>query len=141
MTFYDKCKKRYIEEVIHEYKDRKLITSSGRVVRNRKQAIAIALSMAQRRCKLKNNSLKQVEKKVLRFLVDDDRKISLERIPLTNVIETRILIRNLIDDGKKAKAKKYSKLLEKRIKKAEKKGILVTDNINKELRRVSRMFE
>lgn len=90
---------------------------------------------------MKNNSLKQVEKKVLRFLVDDDRKISLERIPLTNVIETRILIRNLIDDGKKAKAKKYSKLLEKRIKKAEKKGILVTDNINKELRRVSRMFE
>lgn len=141
MSSYDKCKKKYIEKIIKEYEGGKLKTNSGKKVKDRKQAIAIALSIAQKKCKITDKSLKAIEKKVRKFLVEDNRKISLERIPLTNVIETRLLIKNLIKDKKKSKAKKYSILLKKRIQDAEKKGISRTDNINSELRKVSRMVK
>ena len=44
------CKKKKIKTVMHEFKYKKLRSSSGKKVINRKQAIAIALSMANKYC-------------------------------------------------------------------------------------------
>lgn len=43
------CKKRIISNVMREYK-KKILKTHDRTVRSRKQALAIALSMANRRC-------------------------------------------------------------------------------------------
>lgn len=56
--------------------------------------------MAQDKCKYTNKDLKQVETKVNKFLLDDDRKISQSRVPLTNVIETQVLIEKFLKDNK-----------------------------------------
>ena len=110
-------------------------------VKKRNQAVAIALSMAQRNCKYTKKDLREVEEKVMIFLKKDKRKISEKRIPLTNVIETRILIKNYIKMGKKAKAKKLYKLLMLRvIKNAEKKGIRKDSNILKEVNKIKKLI-
>jgi hypothetical protein len=140
MTIYDECRQEYMSTVLHEFKKKKLKLQNGDRVKSKRQAIAIALSMAQRKCRIGSRSLKAIEKKVIKFLTNDTRKISSDRIPLTNVIETRLLVKNLLKDGKKARANKYEKLLLARIKKANKKGIFVTENIKKELRKISRML-
>lgn len=45
------CKDKKISKVMEEYKKGKLKTSYGEKVKEQKQAIAIALSEAQRKCK------------------------------------------------------------------------------------------
>lgn len=44
---YSEKAKEKIEEVMHEYKDEKLQSSSGEKVTNQKQAVAIAISEAK----------------------------------------------------------------------------------------------
>ena len=75
----------------------------------------------------------EVEKKIMMFLKEDDRKISKTRVPLTNVIETRVYIKNILKKGEKSKAKKIYKLLLQRIINAGKKGIKIDQNIFEEL--------
>jgi hypothetical protein len=45
-----KCISKKVRKVMHEYKGHHLKMSSGKKVSKRKQAIAIALSMARKRC-------------------------------------------------------------------------------------------
>jgi hypothetical protein len=96
--------------------------------------------MAQRNCKYTKKDLREVEEKVMMFLKKDKRKISEKRIPLTNVIETRILIKNYFKMGKKTKAKKLYKLLMLRIIKAEKSGIKIPPNILKEVSSIKKLL-
>lgn len=140
MDSYTECKQEYIRAVMREFKKKQLKLRNGDRVTSKRQAIAIALSMAQRKCKIGTKSLKAIEKKVIKFLTNDTRKISGDRIPLANVIETRLLIKNLLKMKDKHRAMKYEKLLIARIKKANRKGIYVTDNIKKELRTINRML-
>ena len=101
-------------------------------VKNKKQAIAIALSMAQHKCKYTQKDYKQIEDKVMMFLKNDDRKISQKRVPLTNVIETKLLIKKYMKTNKN-KAKTLYKLLLKRIISAGAKGIKINEAIFDEL--------
>lgn len=48
MTKYDKKAQEKIEKVLHEFKEGKLKSSSGKKVTNRKQAIAIGISEARK---------------------------------------------------------------------------------------------
>ena len=105
-------------------------------VKKKNQAIAIALSMAQRNCKHTRKDLREVEEKVMNFLKNDKRKISKKRIPLTNVIETRILIKNYIKSNKKSKSKKLYKLLLNRIMKAKKNNIKISLNVIQEVNKI-----
>ena len=50
-TSYDQCYKNKVSTVMHEYKRGELKTSVGRKVKNHRQAVAIALSVASRHCK------------------------------------------------------------------------------------------
>ena len=85
------CKNKYIDETMKEYESKKLKISGKRIVKDRKQVIAIALNIAERKCKYTTNDYKLLKEKVKKFLFDDDRKISDKKVPLTNVIESRIL--------------------------------------------------
>ena len=126
---YEKCRQKYLDKILDEFENKQLKLRNNKKVKDRKQAIAIALSMAQDKCKYTNKDLKQVEIKVNKFLLDDDRKISKSRVPLTNVIETQVMIDKFLKDNKKAKAKKYAFLLNQRIFSAMKNEINIPKNI------------
>jgi hypothetical protein len=134
---YETCRYKYMDSTMKEFESGKLKLANNKRVKKRTQAIAIALSLAQRKCKYTDKELKQVEEKVMNFLKSDTRKISKDRVPLTNVIETRILIKNYIKMGKKKRANDLYKLLLKRIIKAGKDGIKITQNIYDELHKVN----
>ena len=76
----------------------------------------------------------------MEFLTHDDRKISLNKIPLTNVIETKILIKNLIKNNKKSRANKLTLLLYNRITQAAIKNITITKNIWQELNEINQII-
>lgn len=137
---YDKCREKFLAQILGEYEKGKLKMRNDKKVKKRNQAIAIALSMAQRNCKYTKKDLREVEEKVMMFLKTDKRKISEKRIPLTNVIETRILIKNYLKVGKKTKAKKLYKLLMLRIIKAEKSSIKISPNILKEVSSIKKLI-
>ncbi|HRN96380.1 MAG TPA: DUF6496 domain-containing protein [Candidatus Levybacteria bacterium] len=48
MTQYSKKAQAKVGKVMHEYKEEKLISGSGKEVKNRKQAVAIGLSEARK---------------------------------------------------------------------------------------------
>lgn len=138
---YDNCKEKFLSQILGEYKRGELKMRNNKKVKKRTQAIAIALNMAQRNCKYYKKNLKEVEEKVMMFLKKDNRKISEKKIPLTNVIETKILIKNYIKMKKKSKAKSIYKLLMLRIINAGKKGIPLTKNIFKEVSDIQKMLK
>ena len=137
---YEKCRESFLETIMDEFKNKKLKDRSGKIIKNRKQAIAIALDSAQRKCKHTDKELKTVEKKIMEFLTHDDRKISQNKIPLTNVIETKILIKNLIKNNKKSRANKLTLLLYNRITQAAIKNITITKNIWQELNEINQII-
>jgi hypothetical protein len=130
------CKQKYVDETMKEFESRKLKVSGKRIVKDRKQAIAIALNIAERKCKYTTNDYKLLKEKVNDFLFEDDRKISEKKVPLTNVIETRILYEYYI----KRKDYKNSKIIRegllKRIIDAGRKGITINKNIFNELNKL-----
>jgi hypothetical protein len=137
---YNDCRDKFLEDIMKEFKEGKLKLRNGKKVVDRRQAIAIALSMAQSNCKYTKKDLEQVEKKVMMFLKEDTRKISENRVPLTNVIETKVLMKNLIKMGQKLKAHKLYMLLIKRIVKAGTDGIKIDQNIFEEMNEMSKLI-
>jgi hypothetical protein len=138
---YEKCREKFLSQILGEYERGKLKMRNDKKVKKRNQAIAIALSMAQRNCKYTKKDLKEVEDKVMLFLKKDKRKISEKRLPLTNVIETKILIKNYLKMNKKSKAKELYKLLMIRIIDAGKDGINITKNIFDEVYEIKKMLK
>jgi hypothetical protein len=130
---YDKCREKNISDTLTLFKQKKLKSSGDKYVKDRKQAIAIALNNAKYNCKYSKKDYEKIFDKVREFLYNDDRKISKKRIPLTNVIETIILIKKFIKSDKKSKAKRLKHDLIFRIIKSGKDGIKVSKNIFNEL--------
>jgi ATP:corrinoid adenosyltransferase len=71
---YIECRKKTIEEVMREFKQGKLKSSSGKKVTSDKQAIAIALSMAQQ-CSFSKSEANEIYKNNLKKL--DEGKLNL----------------------------------------------------------------
>ena len=130
---YNKCREKTVSDTLRLFEQNKLKASGDNKVKNRKQAIAIALTNAKYNCKYSKKDYKKMYEKIKEFLYDDDRKISKKKVPLTNVIETVILIKKFIKSDKKSKAKKLKRDLINRIVKAGKDGIKITKNIFDEL--------
>lgn len=130
---YEKCREKSISDTLRLFKQKKLTSSGDKKVTNKKQAIAMALSNAKYNCKYSKKDYKKIYEKVKIFLYNDDRKISEKKVPLTNVIETIILIKKFIKSDKKYKARKLKKDLITRIIKSGKDGIKITKNIFNEL--------
>ena len=137
---YEKCYDMYMEKTMKEFKNGHLKMRNNVVVRDRKQAIAIAISMAQHHCMMTPGEMKKIETKIMRFLLEDHRKIAQTRLPLTNVIETRILIKNLLKHKNKTKALKIMNLLVRRITMAAVNHIKINMNVWEELHTIHNMF-
>lgn len=130
---FKECQEKYMDETMDKFEKKKLKISGNRIVKDRKQAIAIGLNSAQRKCKYTKKDYSEIKEKVKEFLYDDDRKISDSRVPLTNVIETRVLFDHYIKNDKKSKATRLKNDLMKRIVDAGKNGIKITKNIFQEI--------
>lgn len=112
---YDECRKKQVEQIMKEFKQKKLRLRNNTLVKDKKQAIAIALNMALHDCILKGTDVSDIHRRIERFLKEDHRKIAENKIPLTNVIETRLLIMYYIKRKNKPMAHKLYMLLVKRI--------------------------
>lgn len=136
MSGFKDCKKKIIDSTMKEYEEKKLKVSGKRIVKDRKQAIAIALNYAENNCKYTSNDYELIKEKVNQFLYNDDRKISKSRVPLTNVIETKVLIQYYLKKKNTKKAKQLKDDLLKRIISAGKDGIKISKNIFSELNEI-----
>jgi hypothetical protein len=52
-TKKDKCIKKKVEVVMHEFKKGSLKRRDGKIVKSRKEAVAIALNVAKKKCNKK----------------------------------------------------------------------------------------
>lgn len=91
---YEDCKSEKVSKTMHEFNDRKLKDRGEKIIKNKKQAIAIALSQVESKCKYNPE-----EKKSLINKVNDDLKSDKE-LNLTNLIETKKAIEILQSTGK-----------------------------------------
>lgn len=127
---YEKCRAKFLSNILEEFKRDKLRDRGGNKVKKREQALAIALNYAQNKCKYSDKELKKVEEKVNKFLEDNGRLV------LTNIIETKVLINNLIEDGNRRRARRLQELLWRRIVNGGLKGHKISNNILRELREI-----
>ena len=87
-TNYENCKKITMNKYMKKFEKKKLLSRDKKPITNRKQAIAIGLSVSEKECKPKIGK-KDIEKKiekVNKFLS------SKGKIPLSNVKDTIFLI-------------------------------------------------
>ena len=61
---YKECQEKYMDETMKKYEKKKLIISGKRYVTDRKQAVAIALDTAQRKCKYTSKDYSEIKEKV-----------------------------------------------------------------------------
>tara|TARA_B100000161_G_C33554927_1_gene417357 strand:+ start:2346 stop:2789 length:444 start_codon:yes stop_codon:yes gene_type:complete len=137
---YKECQEKYMDETMKKFENKKLIISGKRYVKDRKQAVAIALDTAQRKCKYSSKDYSEMKEKVNMFLHNDDRKISETRIPLTNVIETKVLIKHYLSKKNRRKALILKDDLIKRIVESGKKGIKISKNIFEEISEIYQLL-
>ena len=130
---YQKCNSKIMEETMKEFEKKKLKLRNDKSVTNRKQAFAIGLNISENKCKYSKEEIEHLKTLVTTFLIDDDRKISENKIPLSNVIQTKHLINNFIENKKYKDAYKYLSLLVMRIMN---KQSLITKNIINELKQL-----
>lgn len=105
-TLYNVCKSDQVSKVMKEYKNKKLKDRSGKVIKNQKQAIAIALSQSQNSCQYNLVDVKKLVEKVNANLNEKNKPLN-----LSNIIETKDAIKQLNKLGKTKKALMFKKLL------------------------------
>jgi hypothetical protein len=120
---HEKCSNNIIKKTIKEFNKKELKLSNDKIVKDKKQAIAIALTSANRKCSYNKEEFKELENKIKNFLYSDDNNI-----PLSGVIETKKIIKMYIENKKYKKAYLFTNLLIKRVINTK-----LTSNIIKEL--------
>lgn len=105
-TLYNVCKSDQVSKVMKEYKNKKLKDRSGKVIKNQKQAIAIALNQSQNSCQYNLADVKKLVEKVNANLNEKNKPLN-----LSNIIETKDAIKQLNKLGKPKKALMFKKLL------------------------------
>lgn len=122
------CKKRKVSFVMKEFKQKKLHSRGRRKVTNRKQAIAIALSIADKSCNMKPKK----SSRKLKFRLSDDKPKPVD-MTLYNKVKAKVYKRIpkhsayrsgiVVQYYKEAFAKKYGKKSPYTGKKSKKKGL------------------
>jgi hypothetical protein len=133
---FQECKQDKVRTVMGEFKAGKLKLRGNRKVTDRRQAIAIALNEAERKCKINREDIKDLSSRVSIFLKEDSKKINESKLDLSNVIETRRYIEHLVSSKQSTKALKEEHRLVKRITDAARNNINITPNIWNELHKI-----
>ena len=132
---HEKCSRKIMTEVMGEYEDKKLKTRDKKIVKNRKQAVAIGLSRVEDKCKYSKDEYKELEKKVLEFVSSKPE----EKIPLSRVVEVKQLIEHYYKEKDYKKCKKFEILLWHYIVGSVSMNIEITDNIWAELKAIKQL--
>lgn len=135
MEKHKKCSKKAIEKTMKEFENRQLIQSDGRVIKNKKQALAIGLKRAEKQCGYTPKGYEELKIKVDEFF---NKPINI-KIPLTNIIETRQLIEYYYSKGVYKKCAKYEVMLWHYVVLVASKGGDVSDNVWKELKAIKKL--
>ena len=135
MDSHKKCSKKIVEKTMKEYEKRKLKQSDDKIIKNRKQAIAIALSKVDDECKYTKSEYEILEDNVEEFFNTPIDK----NIPLSKIVEIRKLIEYYYSKKLYKKCHKYEVLLWHYIIFAASKGIEISDNIWKELKAIKKL--
>jgi len=127
------CKSQIIAETIEEFNDKKLKTKNGSIVKNKKQAIAIALNMASH-CKYNKEDMQTLIEKVNKDLNNKNKELN-----LSNVIETKDAISLLLNNKKNKQAYVFKKILWEKIINENKKGNVLDKNIWNEIHHIQNL--
>lgn len=127
---YKTCSNRKISQTMHEFADKKLKDRSNKIIKNKSQAIAIALSQAESQCKYNTEEKSQLINKVNEDLNSD------KTLNLTNIIETKKAIEMLEKKNKYKQIYVFKKLLFDKIIKLHLLGDSMTQNMWKEISQI-----
>ena len=133
---HKKCSTKIVHDTMKEFENKKLKLRNNTVVKDRKQAIAIALSQAENKCTYSSKEYKILEIKVKEFLSFEIK----DKIPLTRVIETRELIEYYNKKKNIKKCHKYERALWYLILTSIKHGVKVSRNIWDELNTIKNIL-
>ena len=129
-TKYEKCKDNIISNTMHEFRDKELKDRAGNTVRNKSQAIAIALNQSHSQCDRNSSDVKKLIKKVNEDLND------MKPLNLSNIIETHDAIIELNRLKKSKRAWIFKKLLWDKIIKMNIDNIKIDTNIWEEIKKI-----
>lgn len=100
------CKSNKVSSVMKEFEKKKLKDRAGKTIKNRKQAIAIALNQSQSVCKYNKSDVEKLLNKVNKDLNNKNKLLN-----LTDIIETKDAIEELSKMNKKKDITIIKKLL------------------------------
>jgi hypothetical protein len=127
---YAKCSNSQISQTMHEFADKKLKDRANKVIKNKSQAIAIALSQAESKCKYNQEEKSQLISKVNEDLNSD------KQLNLTNIIETKKAIEILHGKNKYKQIYVFKKLLFDKIIKLHLSGDSLSKNMWEEINQI-----
>jgi hypothetical protein len=132
---HDKCSKKIMDKTMKDFEKRKLKQRDEKVIKNRKQALAVGLSRVEDECKYSSKEYKDIEKSLIKFLQDEPS----DKIVLSRVIETRQLIEYFYKEKKFKKCKKFEILVWHYIISSVSKNLEVSENVWKELKAIKKL--
>jgi hypothetical protein len=132
---HDKCSKKIMDKTMKDFEKRKLKQRDEKVIKNRKQALAVGLSRVEDECKYSSKEYKDIEKSLIKFLQDEPS----DKILLSRVIETRQLIEYFYKEKKFKKCKKFEILVWHYIISSVSKNLEVSENVWKELKAIKKL--
>ena len=132
---HDKCSKKIMDKTMKDFEKRKLKQRDEKVIKNRKQALAVGLSRVEDECKYSSKEYKEVEKSLTEFLQDEPS----DKIVLSRVIEARQLIEYFYKEKNFKKCKKFEILLWHYIISSVSKNLEVSENVWKELKAIKKL--
>jgi hypothetical protein len=93
-TSYDKCKSKKINNILKEFEHGMLKTRGDHKVKNRNQALAIALNVSKKACKDKVSSkdIVIIENRVNKQLYKNNKiRIDSKKIPTSTIVQSELL--------------------------------------------------
>lgn len=130
---YQTCSTNKIAQTMHEFNDRKLKDRANKIIENKKQAIAIALSQVDSQCKYNQEEKTQLIYKVNAILNSD------KPLNLSNLIETKKAIEILESKGKNKQIYNYKQLLFNKIINLHLLGESMDKNMWKEIKNIHKL--
>jgi len=127
---YQQCSSEKIAQTMHEFNDMKLKDKSDKIIKNKKQAIAIALSQADSKCRYNSEEKNRLIKKVNESLNSD------KPLNLSNIIETKKAIEILESKGKHKQIYIFKKLLFDKIINTQLSGESLSKNMWEEIKHI-----
>ena len=85
---YNECKKKTINSYLKKYEKKKLLNVNKKPIENYKQALAISLSIAEKKCKNKLNKddYKNMKIKIVNICENKNKKINLSNLKNANLL-------------------------------------------------------